>query len=284
MEDYRDFSPQETRNANLRWETCKLLERFGTNQANRKATFVWTPSFPEPRPFFVQVFFASALDGSTTGTYVPALPFQPFSSARMQVTIQRYVDDFGAALVDSYIINGFNPSTFEPAWLPVAIVMARKIVVTVEIIDETPGHVRQWVDASVALVETIDTEQIIQSRYASSANGENLFLPNVFGFGDVPQVVRTPQDVVPQLLLPADQTRRQFWITNEGDSRLAVKFGRSDPSVTAGAESWDIILDPKGGPGPTSYQSIKDAHWGEVRGIWEAAGGGFALASGAVIE
>jgi hypothetical protein len=264
--------------ANIRWETTQQLA------TGQRAMLVWTPTFDIPRPFWIQVLFASTIAGPG-GTLVPALPFQPFSSARVLVTISRYIDQYGAAIEDSYVVNGYNPSLTEPAWLPVAIVSARKVTITAQLIDTTPGHTTQFVDASVAVVDAIDTGQIIQSRYSSSAAGSGTFLPNIFGFGDVPKIVRVPQNVVAVQLLPADQTRRQFWITNEGSARLALRFSSNNPDVTPGAEAWDVILDPKGTLGGlTRYQSPNDAYWGEVRGIWEGAGAGFAMCSGASVE
>jgi hypothetical protein len=278
----RDYAGQ-----NQRWSTTQLLSAFpapGPAPFPRKQMLVWTPTFDIPRPFWVQILFASAT-GDQNGTLVPALPFQPFSSARVKITIARFVDAYGLgqAIEDSYIVNGFNPSATEPAWMPVAIVAARKVTITAEIIDETPGHTQQFVDASVSVVDAIDTEQILASRYTPSTDGSATFLPNIFGWGDVPTKVRTPQNAAAVQLLPADQTRRQFWITNEGTARLALSFGKNDPDVTPGAESWDVILDAKGGA-VTRYESPTNAHWGEVRGIWEAAGAGFAVASGASIE
>jgi hypothetical protein len=269
------------RERNPRWETRKLLEIGDT--AKKRATVVWTPSFPEPRPFYVQAFFAATVSSADGTTLNPALPFEAFSTSRILITVQRYIDDYGGVLEDSYVINGSSPTPEEPAWLPISIVTARKLVITAEIIDTAPGHGTQFVDISVSLVETIDTEQIIQSRYAPSANGSGTFLPNIFGFGDVPQIVRVAQNVAAVQLLPPDQTRRQFWITNEGTARLAIRFSTNDPDVTAGAQKWDVILDAKGGA-VTRYESPLNAYWGEVRGIWEGAGAGFALASGAIIE
>jgi hypothetical protein len=182
---------------------------------------------------------------------------------------------------DSYVINGFSPTQAEPAWLPVSIVIARKLVITAENIDASPGHENQFVDISVALVDTIDSGQIIQERYA----GSDTFLPNIFGFGDVPQLFRTAANAAPVQLLPPDQTRRQFWVTNEGTTRLALRFSQNNPDVTPGTEAWDVILDPKGTlGGVTRYESKLDAYWGPVNGVWEGAPTGFALASGAVIE
>lgn len=276
------FNAEQTRGGeNLRWESNALL-LFG-DQGKKRAALVWTPKFDVPRTFYVQLLFASTVAGPGGNTLVPALPFQPFSSARVLVTIQRYMDDFGTVQADSYIINGYSSSPVEPAWLPVAIVTARKVVINVEIIDDSAGHTTQFVDGSVALVDTIDTPQIIQARYTPSDAGGSTFLPNIFGWGDVPEVVRTAQNAAAVELLPSDQTRRQFWITNEGTARLALRFSSNNPVVAAGLERWDVILDAKGGA-VTRYQSPPDTYWGPVRGIWEAAGAGFAMASGAVIE
>lgn len=279
---FHGFTREQTRGGeNLRWETNALL--VFNDQGKKKQTLVWTPKFDVPRPFYVQLLFASTIAGPGGSTLVPALPFQPFSSARIQITLTRYIDDYGNSQEDSYIVNGFSPTATEPAWLPVAIVTARKVVITAEIVDSSPGHTTQFVDASISLVDAIDTPQIIQARYAPSVAGSDTFLANVFGFGDVPQVVRTAQSATAVQLLPVDQTRRQFWVSNEGTARLALRFSSNDPDVTPGSESWDVILDAKGGAF-SRYQSPLDSFWGEVRGIWETAGAGFALASGAIIE
>lgn len=263
------------RSRNPRWQTRKLLQTFVPQ--NRSGTFIWTPVYEAPRPFYVQVQFASA-EQQAGSPATPALPFQPFSSARVKITLQRYNDDFGGVLEDSYIVNGYNPSEVEPAWLPVAIVATRKLVILAECIDEAPGHTAQFVDVTASLVETIDTRAIIQDRYSGSAT----FLPNIFGFGEVPIVANVAASAAPVQLLPADQTRRQFWITNEGDTRMAIRFSANNPDVSPGTEAWDVILDPKGGA-VTRYESPVDSYWGPINAVWEGAPTGFAMVSGASI-
>lgn len=260
----------------------------------KSAVFVYTPPFKEPRFFWVQLRFA--LDQSLFVNGVPGQPQLPFTETMVNdgsaigevtVTVKRAVSGQAGTLDDSYVVSGAPSLMGQSTWFPVMLLPCKQLVINIE----NTGDLAVWVDCTCAPLTTLTNEQLLALRWSPSSTGAKGVnnRPNVFGFGDVPGTIgngphRVPATNVATQLLPADNTRRQFWITNEGSTRLALRFSNHDPDVTASSESWDVILAPKGGAGglPSFYQSPLDAYWGEVRGIWEGSPTGFALASSAI--
>lgn len=241
-----------------------------------RQTFVDSRLFEVPTLFYIQVKFASVLT-AVGGTPAPALPFQSFSSDRIQFTVRRQLDDFGGLITDTYIVNGFTPTTGEPMWFPVAVVSARKLQILAEDIDTAPGHGSQYVDVVATPVTSLDDQLVIAER-------DDLVGQNVFGYSHTRGGFRTAASAVPVLLLPADASRRQFFISNEGSTRLALSFDQNNPpNVGAGTESWTVILDAKGGAN-SRYVSPMDSYWGPVEGVWEGVPTGFAMADGSTVE
>lgn len=257
------------------------------------AVFVYTPPFKEPRFFWIQMRFAidsGLIAGKPAGT--PALPFSETmvnagtAIGEVTVTVKRSVSGQAGTMDDSYVVSGGPTLAGQTSWFPVMILPGKQLVINVE----NTGDFPIWVDCSCAPLTTLTNDQLLALRWSTASTGGQGInaRPNVFGFGDVPGTLangpkRTPAAAAPALLLPADTSRRQFWISNESDQRLALRFSNHDPDVSAGNESWDVILDPKGPGNFSRYQSPVDAYWGEVRGVWEgAAPGGFALASSAI--
>lgn len=241
-----------------------------------RQTFVDSRLFDVPTLFYIQVKFASVLTAAVGGTPAPALPFQSFSSDRIKFTLRRQLDDYGGLITDEYIVNGFTPTVGEPMWFPVAVVSGRKLQLLAEDIDAAPGHGSQYVDVVVTPVTSIDDQLVISER-------DDLVGQNVFGYSHTRGGFRTAASAVPVLLLPADASRRQFFISNEGTTRLALSFDpNSPPNVGAGTESWTVILDAKGGAN-SRYTSPMDSYWGPVEGVWEGVPAGFAMADGSTV-
>lgn len=262
----------------------------GVNATSPKsAVFVYTPPFKEPRFFWIQMRFALG-ETAKLPFGVPILPFSETmvndgsAIGEVTVTVKRSVSAQAGTMDDTYVVSG-APTTIGPTqWFPVMIIPGKQLVINVE----NTGDLPIWIDCTCAPLTTLTNDQLIALRWSTASTGAKGVnaRPNVFGFGDVPGTesngpTRKPSSTTSQLLLPADPTRRQFWVSNESTSRLALRFSNHDPVVTAGSESWDVILDPKGPGNFSRYQSPVDAYWGEVRGVWEAANG-FALASSAI--
>ncbi len=261
-----------------------------------RSVFVFSPQYMEPRFFYLQMRFA--LDGSIVSGHQKGQPALPWSEkivnagsaiGKVAVTMTRALTGQAASVDDSYIISGAGNDPTQPFWLPVSIVAAKKLVINVQNI----GDLGLWVDLTIVPLNTLTDNQLMSLRWSTSqqpvggapATTVNPF-PNTFGFGNVAGTLgngptRTPASNVAAQLLPSDTSRRQFWVSNEGTTRLALRFGPHNPSVGAGTESWDMILDAKGGA-MSRYQSPLDTFWGEVRGVWEGAPAGFALASSAI--
>jgi hypothetical protein len=273
------------------WGGRYLLDNNPGGRTPKKSVFVYTPPFKEPRFFWVQMRFA--LDGGRFAGGTPGQPELPFSETmvndgtsigQVTVSVKRSVSAQGGTMDDSYVVDGAPSVAGETSWFPVMVLPGKQLVIDIE----NTGEVAIWVDCSCAPLTTLTQEQLMALRWSTgSTGGQGINArPNVFGFGDVPGTIgngpkRTPASATPQLLLPADPTRRQFWVSNESTDRLALRFSNHDPDVTAASESWDVILDAKGPGNFSRYQSPVDAYWGEVRGVWEGTNG-FALASGAI--
>ena len=276
------------------WGGRYFLQNNPGGPQPKKSVMIFTPQFREPRLFYVQMRFAN--DGGIVPGGTPGQPASPFSEimvndgtaiGKVDVTMTRALTAQSASMDDSYVISGAPSDPRESGWLPVSIVAAKKLVINVE----NTGDLGIWIDATIVPLKTLTHEQLMSLRWSTSKLGgggtQRNTLPNTFGFGDVAGTgnngpKRTTASPAPATLLPADNTRRQFWVSNEGSTRLALRFGPHDPDVTGGTESWDVILDAKGGAF-SRYQSPLDTFWGEVRGVWEGGSpSGFALASSAI--
>lgn len=262
-----------------RWGSRKLLVRGPASipqSVSGQVTFVDTPTFDVPALFYVQVRFASVFLNDS-GTPSPALPFQSNSSDRIKFVVRRQLDEYGGLITDEYIVNGFAPTTTETFWFPIAVVGARKLQILAEDIDANPGHGAQYVDVVAIPTTSIDDSLIIAER-------TSLVGSNIFGYAntDVQRIAATNASVT---MLAANSARRQIFVTNEGDQRLALRFSALDTArFTVGNESWDVVLDPKGGA-VTRYISGQDGYWGPVQGVWDgAAPTGFALISGSTVS
>ena len=279
------------------WGGRYFLDNNDGGKTTRQSVLVFSPQYKEPRFFYLQLRFA--LDQGILGGGQAGQPVLPFSEkivnagsaiGKVAVTMTRALTGQSASMDDSYIISGAGNDPTQPYWLPISVVAAKKIVVNVKNI----GDLGLWVDFTIAPLKTLTQEQLLALRWSTSSQPEggapastvNSF-PNTFGFGRVAGTLgngptRSNASAAVVQLLPADASRRQFWISNESPERLAVRFGPNDPVVTPGSESWDVILDAKGGAN-SRYQSPLDTFWGEVRGVWEGAPPtGFALASSAI--
>jgi hypothetical protein len=286
----RIIGPAHNPNA---WGGRSYLSNNDNDKFPRSATLVFTPTFEVPRLFFVQMLFANDLS-LITGAPSGQNAVLPFSSVvpnvgtaigGFQVRVQRSMSDKGSTTEDVYNLSGSGDLPEEPTWLPISIVSAKKLVIVVKNI----GDVSQWVDVSVTPIETLTQDQMIALRWSTAAATSTSIdnsLPNIFGFGEVAGTIgngptRVPASATPVELLPADQTRRQFWISNESTDRLALRFSATQaPDVTPGSESWDVILGAKGSA-TAAYQSPLDAYWGRIQGVWEGTNG-FALANSAI--
>lgn len=237
-----------------------------------RATLVDTPMFEASTMFLLSLNF-----GANNGFAVTPAPvgFSPLAAARVNVTLRHGMDPRQGTIDDVYSLS---PSAFlqpgetgvtNPVWLPVSLIETRKLTVLVEITTAGASPNSVWVDCAATPVTALDSEQILAAR------GDNT---NVFGW---PSMVSTRTAYVASpahvTLLDASAARRQFFVTNEATTRLALGFGQV-PDLTPGSERWDVILDAKGGPNPF-YRSGVDQHWGVVYGIWETGGAGFAMAT-----
>jgi hypothetical protein len=257
-----------------RWGSRKLLQRGQATipgATGGAATLVETPLFAQPQLFYLQVRFAAVVL-NTGNTPNPLLPFQSVSSDHIRFTVRRLLDEYAGETTDVYDVNGNTTSVVIPAWFPVGVIGARKLQILAENVDANPGHGTQYVDVVAVPVTSIDQQLLIAER-------DDPFGQNIFGYSHTNNF-RTAASALPVQILGPDASRRQFFITNEGTTRLALSFSGNNPNVGAGAEDWSVILDAKGGA-YTRYVSPMDSFWGEVRGVWEGAPGGFAMASAA---
>lgn len=273
------------------WGGRYFLDNNDGGRSPKKSVFVFTPTYEEPRFFWIQMRFALDAGLFTGGTQ--GQPQNPFSEVMVNagtaigevtVTLTQSLSAQAASMPESYVISGAPTTAGQTSWWPVMVLPGKKLVMNIE----NTGDLGIWVDCACAPLTTLTQEQLMALRWSTASTGSQGInaRPNVFGFGDVPGTLangptRTPAAAAPAVLLPVDPTRRQFWVSNESDQRLALRFSNHDPVVTPGSESWDLILDAKGGAN-SRYQSPLDSYWGEVRGVWEGAPGGFALASSAI--